>query len=148
MAVLIKPPLIALILIAFALILHFTFPIDKVFSFPSNLTGVLFIFLGILVAIWGRTTFVRLKTPLVPGTKPKKLVQEGPFTFCRNPMYLGMLLLLTGISVLLGSLSPLAAPIIFFIIMNFIFIPFEERLVEKTFGKRYLDYKKKVRRWI
>ena len=63
-------------------------------------------------------------------------------------MYLGMDLILWGTSILLSSLVTLIFPIIFIILIKRVFIEFEEKNLEKKFGKRYLDYKKKVRRWI
>ena len=63
-------------------------------------------------------------------------------------MYLGMNLILWGISILLGSLITFIFPIVFIILIKRLFIEFEENNLEKRFGKRYIDYKKKVRRWI
>jgi len=143
-----RPPIIGLILLAISVILHFTFPIVKLIWFPFNLIGIIGVVGGWLLAMWGKRTFFESGVELVPGSKSSKIVQIGPFKHSRNPMYLGFILLLLGIAILFGSLIVFLAPVGFFIIINFFFIPFEERLMEKTFGKEYLDYKNKVRRWI
>jgi protein-S-isoprenylcysteine O-methyltransferase Ste14 len=63
-------------------------------------------------------------------------------------MYLGMVSILVGIAVALGSLVPFFVPILFVIVTEVMFIPFEEENLEQTFKEEYLDYRKKVRRWI
>jgi len=63
-------------------------------------------------------------------------------------MYLGMMSILLGVAIFLGSLIAFAFPIIFVMIMERRFIPLEEKNLEKKFGNQYIDYKKRVRRWI
>jgi len=78
---------------------------------------------------------------------PNKLVTSGPFRFSRNPNYLGMALLLFGIAILLGNLSAFISPMLFVVLIDIFVIPVEEKNLEKKFGKKYLDYKNRVRRW-
>jgi len=143
-----RPPIIALVLLIISAILNFTFPIKKIFFFPYNLTGILFVILGIQLILWGGNTFNKLSVELIPGSNSKQVVTSGPFTFSRNPIYLSFVIFLIGTSFLLGSAIAFIAPLTFIIIFNFFFIPFEERWMEKQFGKKYLDYKRNVRRWI
>jgi protein-S-isoprenylcysteine O-methyltransferase Ste14 len=63
-------------------------------------------------------------------------------------MYLGFALLLGGVAIFLGSLSALIVLPIFAVLIEKNFIIREEKSLEKTFGQVYLDYKRKVRRWI
>lgn len=146
--ILLRPPLIALALIVISVIFHFNFPILQIIYYPFNLLGIGGIIIGLYVALSGKKTFQKLETPLMPGEKPKKLVEEGLFKISRNPMYLGFIVALVGVAALFGSLIAFISPIVFFIVINFILIPLEEKLMEKTFGKKYLEYKKRVRRWI
>jgi protein-S-isoprenylcysteine O-methyltransferase Ste14 len=75
-------------------------------------------------------------------------VLDGPFRFSRNPMYLGMVTLLIGVAIGLGSATPwLVIPAFFFLISKR-FIAAEERKMEVEFGAEYLSYRSKVRRWI
>jgi protein-S-isoprenylcysteine O-methyltransferase Ste14 len=76
------------------------------------------------------------------------MIVEGPFRFSRNPMYLGMILALLGVCVLLGSPGPSPVPVVFYLIMRFVFIPAEERTMEETFGEEFERYRHAVRRWI
>ncbi len=84
----------------------------------------------------------------MPYEIPTSLVTEGPFHISRQPIYLGMIFILLGEAILLGSLITFIFPVIFMILMEKIFIPVEEKNLETAFGEKYLDYKKKVRRWI
>jgi len=143
-----RPPIFALALIILSIILHFTYPVGKIINYPINLLGIVGLVIGLYIALKGKNTFQKLGAPVIPGKKPKIIVREGLFKFTRNPMYLGFIIFLLGIAVLLGSIVALISPMVFFLIINFIFIPFEERLMERTFGKKYLEYKKQVRKWV
>jgi len=143
-----RPPIIALVLLVISIILHYNFPFRRIIYYPSNLWGITGIILGIWITSMGLRSFRKEKNPHMPGVKPRKLVTSGPYRYTRNPMYLGLLIILLGIAILFGSVGAMLSPIAFFIIFNFIFIPIEEKLVESAFGEEYLDYKKRVRRWI
>lgn len=144
-----KPPIIALALLILVIVLHFTVPPPRIILFPFNL-------LGILVAIFGRyyvagkagKIFKKAGTSLHPSDKPKTLVTKWPYSFSRNPMYLGVVLLLLGVALFIGTAITFIAPVAFLLIMNYGFIPFEEKMLKKVFGKKYEVYKKRVRRWV
>jgi len=110
--------------------------------------GYLFIALGIGLPVWGAQIFKRVETNILPYKSPDKLVTEGPFKFSRNPMYLGMLLVLIGVGVRLGILESLYFIGVFFAVANWWYIPFEEGKMDKMFGEQFTDYKKQVRRWL
>lgn len=76
------------------------------------------------------------------------VVQNLLYKYSRNPMYLGFLLLLIGIVFFLGNMISFIAPIFFFSIINWMFIPYEEEKMTKELWKDYLEYKGKVRRWV
>ncbi len=143
-----RPPHIALVCILLTAILHFWFPLVQLVFFPLTLFGILLFAAGFLFSIWARNHFKKTGTPLRPVEKPKELQTTGPFLFSRNPMYLGIGLGLLGAAVFLGSLSAFAGPAVFFLVIHFGFIPFEEAFLEKQFGRHYSEYKKKVRRWL
>jgi protein-S-isoprenylcysteine O-methyltransferase Ste14 len=63
-------------------------------------------------------------------------------------MYVGFVALLMGCSILSGNLLSFLSPLFLFVILNWMFIPYEEEKMENTFGGKYLDYKKRVRRWL
>lgn len=83
-----------------------------------------------------------------PTGVPQHLVVSGPYRYVRNPMLLGMQLIICGEG--LYFLSPgifvyLAA---FFLFLNLIMVPGEERRLEERFGESYTRYKSKIHRWL
>lgn len=83
-----------------------------------------------------------------PYEESKDLVTDGIFRISRHPMYLGMVLILLGISILLSSLTPFIVVTTFAVIMETVFIRVEEQMMQETFGLEYVEYKQKVRKWI
>lgn len=80
--------------------------------------------------------------------KPDLLVRSGPFSFSRNPMYLGMGVIVFGLAIMLGSAWPLLPAAVFCIILDRWYVQFEEEKMLQTFGEDYEAYKRTVRRWI
>ena len=143
----ILPPHVAILSLTAIILLHYLFPTPLIPK-PFNYFGILFFAVGLLILFWSFGLFKKKDTPILPGQKPTALVIEGPYRFTRNPMYLGVTTALLGIAVYLGDYFAFLAPIVFFMFVSIKFIPREEKLMEKLFGKKYLDYKKKVRRWL
>tara|TARA_Y100000034_G_C6751199_1_gene333936 strand:- start:140 stop:601 length:462 start_codon:yes stop_codon:yes gene_type:complete len=105
---------------------------------------------GVAIALFGVVSFRKAKTTVNP-TKPSSassVVDSGIFRFTRNPMYLGMLMLLVGYAVELAALSSYLLALTFIFYMNQFQIKPEERALEALFGQDYTDYKRNVRRWI
>ncbi len=143
----IKPPHIALVLLFLAWLVDRLFPQLRIIS-KYNKLGIVVFILGILLMLWAFYLFKKNKTPIIPGQKPTFMVAQGAYKFTRNPMYLGVTIALFGAAIYIGNLLSFLSPIVFFIIMNSVFIPFEEKLLEKIFKKQYINYKRKVRRWL
>ena len=81
-------------------------------------------------------------------TNTQGLVTTGLYKITRNPMYVGLLVILFGYGIWLGSLTPfLILPAFYWLITNMQIKP-EERVLEEKFGQEYLDYKSKVKRWL
>ncbi|MFO1434921.1 MAG: isoprenylcysteine carboxylmethyltransferase family protein [Gammaproteobacteria bacterium] len=76
------------------------------------------------------------------------LVTDGVFAFTRNPMYLSLSLFLIAYAVFLSSLPALIGPVVFFAFINRFQIVPEERALKATFGTTYIDYMRRVRRWL
>jgi protein-S-isoprenylcysteine O-methyltransferase Ste14 len=117
---------------------------------PPGLKYVGWILVAAAVAIggWAIFLFRRSKTGIIPFSPSSSVVTEGPYRITRNPMYLGMTLALFGWAVILGSLAPFFVPPLFVLLITYLFVLPEEGHMEKTFGASYLDFKKRVRRWL
>lgn len=142
------PPVFFLLALAAALIAHRYAPTAQLIKAPWTYLGLLFMAAGFTMAIVSAGAFVRAGTPVVPFRETTALVKTGFFRFTRNPMYLGMVLVLLGVNVLLGSLSPFVFLPLFIWIIQRRFIDHEEKLLEQKFGPDYIQYKKRVRRWL
>ncbi len=108
-----------------------------------------FFIAGLILAFSTVKTFLNKGdgTP-APWDPPKKLVIKGPYRYVRNPMITGAILILISESLFFGS-YPLALWTLLFFIMNTIYFPlFEEKNLEKKFGKKYTDYQNNVPRWL
>lgn len=106
--------------------------------------------IGMLLCVSGILAFIKQKTttnPLKPETA-SSLVSQGVYRFSRNPMYLGLALLLIAFAVFLSSFTAFVGVAGFIVYMNEFQIKPEEKAIEGLFGEEYVQYKAKVRRWI
>lgn len=105
---------------------------------------------GFLIDLVSVAAFVRARTtvnPLAPD-KTSALVISGLYRFSRNPMYLGMLMILLGWGLYLGDALAFPPAGLFIILIEFLQLRPEERALEEKFGDDFRAYKKRVRRWI
>ena len=111
--------------------------------------GVL-VLLGGTCDLLGLWAFRRSQTtinPMKPG-KTSALVTAGIYKVTRNPMYLGLVLLLLAWAFYLAAIWPLLGPVVFVLYINRFQIGPEERVMSDKFGEEYADYVARVRRWI
>jgi protein-S-isoprenylcysteine O-methyltransferase Ste14 len=142
------PPLYFALAITLMVALHLLLPIARLVRWPWSLTGIIAIVAGIGLAVVAERRFKRAGTAARPFAPSTALVEDGPFRYTRNPMYVGILLVLAGLFILLGTLSPLLVIPPFFWLIRTRFVVPEEAHMERHFGERYLDYKRRVRRWL
>ena len=103
---------------------------------------------GMLLAGWSFRTMRRADTPIDPREPVARLVTTGPFQYTRNPAYLALTMIYTGVASLANALScVLLLPAVLLVIQRGV-IEREESYLEGRFGEEYLRYKARVRRWI
>lgn len=123
---------------------------NKFFNYSNNTISLFLLILGLVVFISAVKSFRVHKTtvnPLEPR-KASSLVTSGIFKFSRNPMYLGMLIVLLSISFKFNFFGGMITSLFFYIfITKFQIIP-EEEAMNELFGNQFIDYVKKTRRWI
>ncbi len=141
------PPVFFFISVFFIIFFYFIFPAYNIVPFPYNLVGIGVAFFGFYISGKSRDLFQKHQTTL-DITTSSYLITEGIFAKTRNPMYVGMILLLAGLSICFRNMFSLLCPATFFILMHILFIPKEERLLEEEFGQEFNEYKRKVRKWI
>lgn len=145
------PPLIYVAAIAISIILHVVYPLPWFTSpFSDILVAAGWLSLLAFAALFytAVTAMRRAKTTINPNATPSHLVIGGPFSITRNPIYLADTLLLVGV----GLISGIAWFLVFAVAGAFatqkLAIEREEKVLKEKFGKKYLDYAKRVRRWI
>jgi protein-S-isoprenylcysteine O-methyltransferase Ste14 len=115
-----------------------------------NIFALIFLIIAAIIIILSMYKFKKIKTTISP-LKPNKtssLVNSGIYAYTRNPMYLGLLLMLFSTALFLKNLiSFLIIPLFILFITKNQILP-EEEALENIFGEEYKNYKKKVRRWI
>jgi len=144
----VHPPIIALIFIAVAFLLgRFAF---GSFMAPVVLRNIGFAltFIGFLCGVGAFLEFKKARTTLDPHGSVKQLVTSGIYSFTRNPIYLGFLLMVIGFPLNSGFYSGIAVAPFFAVTMNRLVIEKEEAYLEKKFKDVYASYKSHVRRWL
>ena len=142
------PPVYLVLSIGVMAVFHFGFPIAQPIVEPYRYAGGVLIGLAAALGFWGVALFRRARTGVVPFSEATTLVTAGPYRFTRNPMYVGMAGILLGTAVWLGSITPwLVIPAFVRIITERFIVP-EETMLERVFGRPYVEYKAAVRRWL
>ncbi|MBH0058590.1 isoprenylcysteine carboxylmethyltransferase family protein [Pseudoalteromonas sp. SWXJZ94C] len=143
------PPVIVVLFFAgiMALIAHYS-----IIDFTAFITylALSFLAIGSVLCIAGVLSFKLAKTTVNPSKleQASKLITSGIYRLSRNPMYVGLAFILVGWGIWLSSLWALLCVAGFIAYLTFFQIMPEERALTKLFGKEYITYKAKVRRWL
>jgi len=146
----IPPPIVALIIGILMWCVCLIAPSGSVPTSARLSLAAAFAVIGLASAVSGAIAFRRAKTttnPLKPGAA-SSLVSSGPYRFTRNPMYLGLSLVLIAWATYLWSVWALAGPLVFVAYIRRFQIAPEERALSALFGAEYGEYQTKVRRWL
>lgn len=145
------PP--AVVMLFFMILMYF---ISSVFT-SFNIDFMFQMFLSVETAVSGFVLIVAAtyvfneKGTSINPMKPESatfLVRYGIYKFTRNPMYLGMVIILIAWLIFLGNVLNIVNIILFILYMNKYQIIPEEKALEKLFGDEFLSYKTKVKRWL
>lgn len=128
--------------------LHFFLPAARILSFPWTLAGFIPVVIGAVLNVAADHAFTLRETTVKPFGMPSSLVTDGVFTVSRNPMYLGMGLILLGLALVLGTLTPFLVCAGFVVLVHYRFVLHEERTLADRFPAEWRSYSARVRRWI
>jgi len=146
----IPPVALSLLLAALMWVVARTVPVFG-FTLPAGrIIAAVLTVAGVVIALLGVVSFRRARTtvnPLHPEAA-SALVDSGIYQLTRNPMYLGLLLVLLGGAVYLANALAFIFPAGFVFLMNRLQIIPEERALSALFGSGFADYQSKVRRWL
>ncbi|MBF6617135.1 MAG: isoprenylcysteine carboxylmethyltransferase family protein [Candidimonas sp.] len=147
---LIPPPLIMLLVGLMMGTSARLFPALNLASPNNHMVAVAVALLGVAMSLVSIVAFKRARTTTDPRRPAlaSNLINSGIYRYSRNPMYLGVLLVLAGWAVYLGNVLSILGLLVFIAyITRFQIIP-EERLLSQKFGVAFENYMKEVRRWL
>jgi len=146
------PPFIVLIILAVAIALEWviglTFLPAISWSSWSVYVGVLVVAGGVALLVWAVRAFAAVGTNLSPHEPTLNLTTDGPYRLTRNPMYIGFMLLLAGISLLFSLEWGLILVPVLALVLHFGVVLREEKYLTAKFGKTYTDFTSRTRRWV
>jgi len=116
-------------------------------TFYTILTGLVFVILGEALRIWA-VSFAGSETRTTGSVGGSKLVTQGPYSITRNPLYVGNVLIYTGVGIMSNSLFPYLQifGFIYFVFQYYAIILSEEEYLRQTFTEKFDIYTKTVGR--
>ena len=141
-----RPPRIAFTLVCIALGVHVLRPLTFLPSLPVTAIAVGAVGFALMIRAWW--LFKVNNTAICPTAASSSLVTHDVFALSRNPMYLGMIMMLAGLALFFGSLPFYAALVIYGLVLDRVFCPYEEQKLAGTYGEQYAAYRVRVRRWL
>lgn len=144
----VPPPLIFGGALIVGILGQWFYPIRIIPIVPGRVLGFLVIALTFPIVFSAFREVRRAGTPFDFRKEASVLVTSGVYRYSRNPMYLSLALLLTGASLVAGSIWILLMVIPAIVLLRVLVIAREERLLEQRFGEEYRRYKAAVRRWL
>lgn len=146
----IPPPLVGIVTAAAMFFVARFLPLVALAPSWSSGAALVLLVAGALIDLAGLLAFRRSKTTVNPMTPQRTtaIVSTGVYRFTRNPMYLGMVFMLTAWAVYMGSAWALVGVPVFMAYITRFQIQPEERALAARFGQRYADYCGRVRRWL
>ena len=145
----VPPPLFYVLTFLVAVFIQKRIPIDDaLFRYtPTKIIGIVFLISALFFLVRSLRQFLQSKNTLITAKPASSLQTNGIYNITRNPMYLGLAIVYLGITCLIGNWwNIILFPFLLFIVQEYI-IKHEEQYLERRFGKEYLDYKTKVRKW-
>ncbi|NNE11809.1 MAG: isoprenylcysteine carboxylmethyltransferase family protein [Ilumatobacter sp.] len=141
------PPFLFLPLLALSIAIGLGLPVLGPWPWTIRLLGIPIAIGALWLNLGAAVRFTRNDVNIVTFLDPTDLVTDGRFAWTRNPMYLGFELMLAGTAFIVGTLTAWLGAIVFFVVADRWYIPFEERRLAAVFGERYDAYRQTVRRW-
>ena len=144
----IPPPILVIILTS--LVYFSSTKLELIYLPYRQIVSVIILIIGLIVIVSPVVDFIKSKTTINPVKfkNVNRLVTTGIYRYSRNPMYLGMILIIISTTVYYLNFLSVFSPLIFYIWINKFQINREEIFLEDKFGREYLEYKSKTRRWI
>lgn len=145
---LLLPPIVTLVSLAAMFALDRLWPLARLWGGPLAALGWVAVLGGLVLSQWHAALFRRLGTNLNTFGEPGSLTTAGLFGRTRNPMYLGFVIMVLGVGVVLGSVTPWVVAAGFVVGVDVGYVRYEEKKMRAAFGAEYEEYCRRVRRWV
>lgn len=146
------PPLILLAAVVLAWVLDYILPMAWLpaagLANPLTWLGAAMMAGSLALAIWSIRLFRAARTNPEPWKPSKAIVASGPYRFTRNPMYLGMVLFLLGLSLAAGQEWGVVLTPVLWLAYDRLVVAREEKYLTKKFGAEYEALRTRTRRWL
>jgi protein-S-isoprenylcysteine O-methyltransferase Ste14 len=145
----IPPPLVYLAAVGLAVLLGWLWPRDPWFGgWLRWVLGAMSVASGLALIVTAMGRFKATGQDPKPWLPSPEMITTGPYQFTRNPMYLGLTMLVIGIGHLIGNGWFSITAVIALLVVQQLAVVHEEAYLEHKFGDAYREYKKRVRRWV
>ncbi|MDH3536911.1 MAG: isoprenylcysteine carboxylmethyltransferase family protein [Gammaproteobacteria bacterium] len=142
------PPLLVLAVAGVAALVDWISPLPIIERGAPWLSGAAVIALAMLLAVIALAHFISAKTHVEPWHPTTTIIQTGIYRFSRNPIYLAFCIATIGTGLVLNSWWVVASAAPLNLLLQSLVIRREEAYLEAKFGETYLEYKRRVRRWL
>lgn len=115
---------------------------------PGGWLGAAVFVLALVLVTWAIMTMTGAGSNVPTNRPTTTIVEDGPYRFTRNPIYLGMFLGLIGLAIAFGTLWLLVMLVPFALVIRYGVVAREEVYLERKFGDVYRGYRARVRRWL
>jgi protein-S-isoprenylcysteine O-methyltransferase Ste14 len=147
--VLVRPPIALAVALIAGLALSWLMPLPFVpAAVPAVWLGAAVFAVALALFAWAVTTMSRAGSSVQTSQPTTAIVDTGPYAFSRNPIYVGMMLGLTGLAIAFNSLWLLVTLALFACVIRYGVVAREEAYLDRKFGDVYRGYRMRVRRWL
>ena len=142
------PPLLVVLVVGTGYLIDLVKPWPVLSAELVWLSGAVLILIALLIAVTALFQFLEASTHIEPWRPTTTILKTGVFRYSRNPIYLAFVIATAGGGLVLNSWwILLGVPLLIWLLQQLI-IKREEVYLASKFGEEYLDYRKKVRRWL
>jgi protein-S-isoprenylcysteine O-methyltransferase Ste14 len=147
--VLVFPPVLFALTLVTGCVLQWLFPLPFwQATWSRRILGALLFLAALSFARWGERTMQRAGTNVRPDRPSTAIVEDGPFHYTRNPLYLAVITMFVGLAQMANSAWFLILLVPMVVILHYGVVRREERYLEAKFGEPYRAYRARVRRYL
>jgi protein-S-isoprenylcysteine O-methyltransferase Ste14 len=147
-AVKFPPPLIFVIAMLCSFALQQRLPIGLGLPMPLRLAGLALLLVGTVLLVLASFGFARARTAIEPWKPTTAIVTSGVYAWSRNPIYVAFCLITSGIGLASVNVWMVFSTVPAALLVYSLAIKKEEQYLQQKFGDEYLQYQRRVRRWL